>query len=69
MRPAAEAVIKALFLIDVEAWGFLVMKRAATPHLLPRPSELDLAANHVRQPHTKAQFIQKGGGKSHRHGL
>ena len=59
MRPTAEAVVKALLVIDREAGRFLVMERAAGLILAARFLDFDSFADERRQRCPCSQLIKK----------
>ena len=54
VRTAAKAVIEALFIVDVETGGFLVVEGAAALHLPPRPGQLHAPPDDARSRNTGA---------------
>ena len=65
MRPAAEAVVEALLVVDREAGRLLVMKRATGLELMPCLDEPRRPRNHAGERDAAAQFIKPLGGEGH----
>src|SRR5690606_35982683 len=65
MRSAAKTVVKALFVVDREAWRLLVMKGAARLILTARARDFHRAADQRRQRDTRSQFIEPLRGEGH----
>ena len=61
MRPAAEAMVEALLVVDVEARRLLVVERAAGLALAPGPLQLHAAPDQRGQRGPGAQLVEKGG--------
>ena len=58
MGLAAEAVIKPLLIIDVEAGGLLIMERATRLELTPRLGQPHRAPDYGRQRGPHPQFVE-----------
>src|SRR3546814_14487948 len=67
VRSAAEAVIKALFVVDGEAGRFLIMKGATRLVLAPGLLDFDRLADLRRKRDPCAAFIQPLRGQGHRY--
>ena len=65
MRLAAEAMIEALLVIDVEARRLLVVKRAARLELPTGAGELGRAGDQRGKQGAGAQLVEEGGGEGH----
>ena len=61
MRPAPEAMVKALLVIDLEARRFLVVERAARLELAPRLGELDGRGDQRAERGAGAEFVEELG--------
>src|SRR3546814_6144181 len=65
MRRAAEAVVEALFVVDREAGGLLVMEGAAGFIFAAGAGDLHRAADEGRQRDARAEFVQPLRGEGH----
>ena len=68
MRPAAEAMEKALLFVDGEAGRFLVMERAQSGILAALAHQAHAPADHPGERHPGADFIEECGRKGHGQG-
>ena len=59
MRPASEAMVEALLVVDVEAWGLLAMERAAGLILAPRLGQLDGRGDQRAECGAGAEFVEE----------
>lgn len=58
-------MIECLGVVDVKAWRFFVMERAAAFVLVASFGELDGLPNQSRQRRARTELIEEGGGKTH----
>ncbi len=65
MRAAAEAVVEALVVVDVEARRLLVVERAAALQLAPGARQLHPPPDDRRSPMRARSSSRKSGGKAH----
>ena len=65
VRAAAEAMVEALVVVDVEGRRLLVMERAAGTKLPSRLLELHRLGDEAGEQGAGAELVQKGGGKAH----
>jgi len=65
VRAAAEAVVKALVVVDREARRFLVVERAASLPLSSGSHQLHRRGDDRRQHGSSAKLVQEGGREGH----
>src|SRR4051812_42038276 len=64
MRPAAEAMVETLLVRQGEARRLLLVERAARLPLPPRPLQLHVAADELRERGPRTKLVEKGGGEA-----
>jgi hypothetical protein len=65
MRRAAETVVEALVVVDVEARRLFAVERATALEFAARLGELDGLPDQRGQQGSRAEFVEEGGGKTH----